>query len=82
MNGPLEWIAAIGTMLAAGMIALDLGRNLFAYNRAMVSPADKGALSISCGVPIHDEDVDEDTEYALGSDPVEAAEAPHEAKDA
>ncbi len=26
MNGPLEWIAAIGTMLAAGMIALDLGR--------------------------------------------------------
>lgn len=26
MNGPLEWIAAIGTMLAAGLIALDLGR--------------------------------------------------------
>ena len=26
MNGPLEWIAAIGTMIAAGLIALDLGR--------------------------------------------------------
>lgn len=26
MNGPLEWIAAIGTMLAAGLIAMDLGR--------------------------------------------------------
>jgi hypothetical protein len=26
VNGPLEWIAAIGTMLAAGLIAADLGR--------------------------------------------------------
>lgn len=26
MNGPLEWIAAVGTMLAAGLIAADLGR--------------------------------------------------------
>ena len=26
MNGPLEWIAAIGTMIAAALIALDLGR--------------------------------------------------------
>lgn len=26
MNGPLEWIAAIGTMLAAGLIAADVGR--------------------------------------------------------
>ena len=26
MNGPLEWIAALGTMLAAGLIAMDLGR--------------------------------------------------------
>lgn len=26
MNGPLEWIAAIGTILAAGLIAADLGR--------------------------------------------------------
>lgn len=26
MNGTLEWIAAAGTMLAAGLIAADLGR--------------------------------------------------------
>ncbi|GAA0278551.1 hypothetical protein GCM10009127_19430 [Alteraurantiacibacter aestuarii] len=26
MNGPLEWIAAFGTMMAAGLIAADLGR--------------------------------------------------------
>jgi hypothetical protein len=26
MNGPLEWIAAVGTMLAAALIAADLGR--------------------------------------------------------
>ena len=26
MNGPLEWIAALGTMLAAALIAADLGR--------------------------------------------------------
>ena len=26
MNGSLEWIAALGTMIAAGMIAADLGR--------------------------------------------------------
>ena len=26
MNGPLEWIAAIGTMMAAGLVAADLGR--------------------------------------------------------
>jgi len=28
MNGPLEWIAAIGTMLAAGLMAVDLGRRV------------------------------------------------------
>jgi len=28
MNGPLEWIAAIGTMLAAGLLAADLGRRV------------------------------------------------------
>lgn len=28
MNGPLEWIAAIGTMLAAGLVAGDLGRRV------------------------------------------------------
>jgi len=28
MNGPLEWIAAVGTMIAAAMIAADLGRKV------------------------------------------------------
>jgi hypothetical protein len=28
MNGPLEWIAAIGTMIAAGLIASDRGRRV------------------------------------------------------
>lgn len=28
MNGPLEWIAAIGAIVAAAMIALDGGRRL------------------------------------------------------
>ena len=28
MNGPLEWIAAIGTMIAAALIAADLGRKV------------------------------------------------------
>ena len=28
MNGPLEWIAAIGTMSAAAMIAADFGRKV------------------------------------------------------
>ena len=31
MNGPLEWIAAIGTMLAAGLVAADLGRRATGY---------------------------------------------------
>ncbi|RXZ66204.1 hypothetical protein [Pelagerythrobacter rhizovicinus] len=26
MNGSLEWLAAVGTMIAAGLIAADLGR--------------------------------------------------------
>lgn len=28
MNGPLEWIAAIGTVLAAALIAADMGRRV------------------------------------------------------
>lgn len=31
MNGPLEWIAAIGTMIAASLIAFDLGRRATAW---------------------------------------------------
>jgi phosphogluconate dehydratase len=63
--------------------AQDLGRNLFAGNRAACTPADQGALSISCGplLPERHGEQDEDAEYALG-DEAEAAAAPHEAKDA
>jgi hypothetical protein len=31
MNGPLEWVAAIGTMIAAGLIAADIGRKATGY---------------------------------------------------
>ena len=63
--------------------AWDLGRNLFALNRRFATPADEGALSISCGAPAHDEDnaPEYDAEYHLGHTPA-AATAPHEAKDA
>lgn len=60
----------------------DLGRVLFALNRAQVSPADQGALSISCGPLLPDGSLWEyDAEYELGDEPA-AALAPHEAKDA
>ena len=60
----------------------DLGRNLFANSRALVGPADQGALSISCGPPAHDGGAwDYDAEYELGCD-ADAALAPHEATDA
>ena len=63
--------------------AWDLGRSLFAVNRRVATPADEGALSISCGAPWHDEPhaPEYDAEYQLGRTP-EAALAPHEAKDA
>jgi phosphogluconate dehydratase len=62
--------------------AHDLGRNLFANSRALVGPADQGALSISCGPPAHDGAAwDYDAEYELGCD-ADAALAPHESKDA
>jgi phosphogluconate dehydratase len=61
----------------------DLGRNLFALNRAQVTPADQGAVSISCGPPGHDRrDAPEyDAEYLLGRGR-DALAAPHDAKDA
>ena len=31
MNGPLEWTAAIGTVIAAAMLAADLGRKVTGY---------------------------------------------------
>ena len=35
MNGPLEWIAATGTMLAAALIAADLGRKVTGWGFAL-----------------------------------------------
>ncbi len=61
--------------------ALDIGRSLFAVSRDVVTPADQGALSISCGPPYHNGTWEYDAEYELG-DVAVAAEAPHEAKDA
>lgn len=61
--------------------ALDIGRSLFAVSRDVVTPADQGALSISCGPPYHNGTWEYDSEYELG-DVAVAAEAPHEAKDA
>ncbi len=62
--------------------AHDIGRNLFAINRRVVGPADQGAISISCGPPAADgDDWNYDAEYDLGRSS-EAADAPHEAKDA
>jgi phosphogluconate dehydratase len=60
----------------------DIGRALFALNRAGVGPADEGALSISCSPPIPAPRADErrtETEYDIGR---VAAHAPFEAKDA
>ena len=49
----------------------------------MVSPADEGALLISCGPPVHRDRhrPEHDAEYLLGRDAA-AAQAPHQAKDA
>jgi phosphogluconate dehydratase len=62
--------------------AQDLGRNLFAFNRLNATPADQGALSISCGplLPERHGEHEEDYEYALPED--EGRASPHEAKDA
>ena len=43
MDGPLEWIAAIGTMMAAGLVAADLGRKVTGYGFVLFC-----AVSITC----------------------------------
>jgi phosphogluconate dehydratase len=61
---------------------MDLGRNLFAINRAVATPADEGALSISCG-PVYSPTppgTDYDPEYDLGGGPA-ALLAPHYERD-
>ena len=86
--GTLEVLVEAAEFAARGVAANtspaghDLGRNLFANSRAVVGPADQGALSISCGPMGSDGGCwDYDAEYELGCD-AEAALAPHEAKDA
>ncbi|TWG92733.1 6-phosphogluconate dehydratase [Luteimonas sp. J16] len=77
-----EW-AAREPAPSTAHCAWDVGRNLFAFSRAMVTPADQGALSISCGPPARDGGPWEyDQEYELGDDPQAAALAPHEFRDA
>ena len=79
---PAEWQARTPAPNTAAN-AWDIGRNLFAINRQVVTPADQGALSISCGPPARDGGSwDYDAEYDLGDDAALAAAAPHEAKDA
>ena len=57
----------------------DLGRSLFAYNRANVGPADEGALSISVDMPMPAPARARESEYDIGG---LAASAPFEMKDA
>ena len=60
----------------------DVGRMLFASSRALVGPADEGALSISCGPPPGPADASQrrtETEYDLGR---VDAHTPFESKDA
>ena len=77
---PGEW-AARGNARDTTPAAWDLGRSLFAVNRMVVTPADEGALSVSCGPPLGSAAHEYDAEYHLGDD-ADAAAAPHEAKDA
>ena len=60
----------------------DLGRALFGLSRMFAGPADEGALSIACGVPLTTsggDGVPHESEYDIGRI---AAHAPFEAKDA
>ncbi len=79
---PTEEFVARPVAANTASSAHDLGRNLFAFNRAQVGPADQGALSISCGPPSREGGAwDYDAEYELGGD-APAALAPHSPKDA
>jgi len=78
---PAEWQARTAAPDTAPA-PTDHGRNLFGFNRANVSPADQGALSISCGPATTDGSAwHYDAEYDLGADEA-ALDAPHDSKDA
>ncbi len=78
---PVQWGARSASSNAAPA-AQDTGRALFAFNRAIVGPADQGALSISCGpLPgaMAAASRPTETEYDIGH---LAAYAPFDTKDA
>ena len=56
MNGPLEWIAAIGTIIAAAMVAADLGRKVTGWGFVLFSVVAcmwvYAGLTASDGMPI------------------------------
>lgn len=56
MNGPLEWIAAIGAIVAAALIAFDLGRRATGWGFVLFCAVSAvwivSGLSASDGMPI------------------------------
>ncbi len=51
MNGPLEWIAAIGTMIAAALVAADLGRKVTGWGLVLFSAV--AAMWVVSGLTTH-----------------------------
>lgn len=56
MNGPLEWMGAIGAILAAALIAADLGRRVTGWGFALFSVVSVvwivSGLTATDGMPI------------------------------
>ena len=56
MNGPLEWIGAIGAIIAAAMIAADLGRRVSGWGFVLFSAVSVvwvvSGLTAKDGMPI------------------------------
>ena len=56
MNGPIEWIAAIGTMLAAAMVAADYSRRVTGFGFVLFAVVSVlwvySGLTAKDGIPI------------------------------
>lgn len=56
MNGPLEWVGAIGAILAAALIAADLGRRITGWGFVLFSAVSivwiVSGLTAKDGMPI------------------------------
>jgi nicotinamide riboside transporter PnuC len=56
VNGPIEWIAAIGTIIAAALVAADLGRKVTGWGFVLFSVVAclwvYSGLTASDGMPI------------------------------